>query len=127
EHLRAIMRSCLRPGRCFTGSFDGITDVFAIAERRFSQQSPVVGADFHAVAGIRPHLLAADVEFHCPINCWDRCNGLRSLLGFRFVNTRQLWSVLKPCRLQIFAQTFASALASVSTLAVTAESAGRVE
>src|SRR5437868_2793503 len=83
---------------------------------------------FHAVAGIRAHLLASDVELHSAINCGRARLLFCLIVRFgRWGSGRQLGSILEPRGLQVFQQAFSAAFASETTLAVTTESARSVE
>ncbi len=66
------MRGSLGPPSCLAGGFDSVANVFAIAERSFTQQSSIKAAHLHAVAGIGTRLLTADVEFHRAVDCRRR-------------------------------------------------------
>src|SRR2546423_1577996 len=107
KNLRAIMRCGLGPASGFASGFDGITNVFAIAEWNFTQYFSILVADFHAVSRIRSRLLASDIQLYGPINLsrteagvFDlpltvgtfARNSLRSGKGRR---------IFKPCRLEI--------------------------
>ena len=54
----------LSPTRRFARSFHGVSNIFAIAQRRFAEQLTVLAAHFKAVARIWPRLLSADVELY---------------------------------------------------------------
>ena len=49
EHLRAIMRRRSAPAFRFAGCLDGVANVFAVAHRRLSEQTPVRAVHFAAV------------------------------------------------------------------------------
>ncbi len=64
ENLRAVVRRSLGPGRSFVCRLDRVANVFAIAQRGLAQKPAIGGSHFHAVAGVGPGLLAADVELY---------------------------------------------------------------
>ena len=91
---------------------------------------PFLLANLHAVAGIRPRLLATDIEFHGAINLISRSAVFvvtkfrRELISLRSGKARR---VLEPHRLEVFEQAFLAALASVAAFPIAAETAGGVK
>src|SRR5205085_12054522 len=131
------MRGALRPTCSFARRFDRIANVFAVSERSFAEQLAVRAADFHAVAGIRPRLLAANVKLNRPVNCKLRFLFWRVWQDALWNSSSQVIAqnrganlghgILEPCWFQIFQQTFSAAFASEAALAISAETASRVE
>src|SRR5215472_4726983 len=64
ENLGAIVGRGSAPGLGLAGSFDGVANIFAIAEGRFAEHLALFAANFEAIAGVRTDLLAADVKLH---------------------------------------------------------------
>src|SRR2546429_9964407 len=68
KNLGAIVRRGLGPARGLASSFDCIPNVFAIAQRYFTEYFSIPAPYFHAVTGIGSRLLAPDVKFYGTIN-----------------------------------------------------------
>ena len=52
EHLGAVVGGGFCPGFCFARGFDGVANVFAIAQRRFAEQFTVLAANFERIPRI---------------------------------------------------------------------------
>ena len=132
QNLRASVGCALGPGGSFVCRLDGITNIFAIAQRCLAQKPSVSASRFHAVARVGTRLFAADVELHRAVDCRCRRIGVvgRFLIQIRpscLFQSRQCRSILEPGRLKIFKQAFPAALAAIAAFAVAAKSAGGVE
>src|SRR2546422_10614522 len=68
KNLGAIVRRGLGPARGLASSFDCIPNVLTIAEWDFTEYLLIPAPYFHTVTGIRPRLLASDVELYGAIN-----------------------------------------------------------
>src|SRR5581483_8091803 len=84
-------------------------------------------AHLYAVTGVRPSLLATDVEFRRSVD--GQVARRLALHTFNPSSRGRFHSrgALKPCRFEIFDQTFATTLATVPALTIAAEAARRVE
>ena len=71
ENLGTVVCGALAPVRGFACRLDGVANILAIAERNFAQRFAVSAAHLHGVAGIRPCLLASDVELYSAIDGRD--------------------------------------------------------
>src|SRR5947209_17691496 len=114
------MSGCFAPAFGFARRFDGVSDVFAIAQRRLTQQTAIRAVHFDAVARIGPRLLAADVQFHRAVD--GRSAKIGSRLGWLVdgqwlgANRRRLF---EPRRVEIFKQAFAPALSATPPFPIT--------
>src|SRR5258708_30892148 len=118
----------LAPTCRFPRGYAGGENVFAVVEGRCSEQPAVGAAHRHAVTRIGPRLLAADVEFHGAID-W-RCRQIRG--GLRWlIHRERRWMyrrrVLKPHRVQIFENPFASPLPSITPFAIPPKTTSSIE
>src|SRR5260370_5187972 len=128
EQLRPIVCRRFAPAFRFACPLDGITNVLAVAKRRFPKQTPVCAAHFDAVTRIRPRLLAADVELYGAIDRGSREIG--RLIWWLIDRERRCMNrsgVLKPGRLEIFEEPPAPTRTSITALAIASETAGGVE
>ena len=69
--MRTGVRGGLGPGCGFAGGFNGVANVFAIAERSFAEEAAIGGADGEGVTGIGAGLFAGNEEFYGVVN-WGR-------------------------------------------------------
>src|SRR6266481_5334526 len=128
EHLGTVVRRGLAPSFRLARGFDGVADVLAIAKRRLAEQAAVRRAYFHAVSRIRSRLFAADVKFYGAID--RRGRNIRMSLGRlidrkrRRANGRRFF---KPNGLNVFDQSFTSALAPKPALPIAAKTARSIE
>src|SRR5713226_8143565 len=122
------MSGCFAPAFSFARRLDGVSNVFAIAQRRLTQQTAIRAVHFDAVAGIGPRLLAADVEFHSAVD--RRSAKIGSRLG-RLVDRQWLGAnrrrLFEPRWLEIFKQAFAPALSPITAFPIAAETASGVK
>ena len=130
ENLGASVGGGLGPARRFAGGFDGVANVFAIAQRRFAEQLGRSGCALPCCSRNR----AAPACRRCrALRCGrsakiGRLVGVvRGLLRRRSPEHGSAGARLEPRWLQIFQQAFPAALAAVAAFAIAAESAGGVE
>ena len=71
------MRGALRPAGSFSRGFNCVANIFAIAKTHFAEQAAAFVANLHAVAGIRPRLLASDVKLHGAVDIKSEIRILR--------------------------------------------------
>ena len=79
EDLGAGVGGGFGPGGSFAGGFDGVADVFAIAERGFAEEAAVGGVNGNAIARVGAGLFAGDEEFYGAV---DQRSGCRVGGGF---------------------------------------------
>src|SRR6266568_4503293 len=68
EDLRAIMRRANRPASGSMGSFDGVTNIFAIAFAHLADDTVLGIADIAAITGVWTNLFAFDEHFRRAID-----------------------------------------------------------
>ena len=68
KDLCAVMRGGLGPALGFAGGFYGVPNVFAIAQRSFSEQFAIATVNGNTVARIGAGLFAANVELYGAID-----------------------------------------------------------
>src|ERR1700733_195001 len=122
------MRRAFCPSSGFAGGFDRIANIFAIAQTDFAEQPAVFVANLHAVAGIRPYLLASDVKLHgaVDVDSWMRIS-IIPIFNWSRLHSGQAGCVFEPYWFEIFEQAFLAAFATVSAFAIAAESDGGVK
>src|SRR5207247_9191480 len=101
------------------------SDLLAVTELRLSEQCAGAAAAFEAIARVRPHLFAADVELHRPVDDPGRVRGLRPVAAAGGARAQRR-GFAQPDRLQILAHPFAPALSAEPALPVPPEAAGGV-
>src|SRR5580704_10611853 len=120
--MRARHAPLLRAAR----RFDRVTDVLAVAERGLPEEHAAGAAAREAVAGVRAHLPAADVELHGAV---DRPGGARGGAPTQphGAGRTQARRLAEPGGLEVLAHAFTAAFASEAALPIAAEAAGGVE
>ena len=143
KNLGAIVRRRFSPRLGLACRFHGVANIFAIAQRCLAQEPSLGRTHFHAVAGVRPRLLPADVKLHRAINRRSArvsntvrignepgCPISRVLCekwGFSVLAPASFGACLNHAGSMYSSKPFASALAPVPALAIATKAAGRVE
>src|SRR2546427_5376969 len=121
------MHRGLGPACRLARGFDCIADVFSIPEWRFAEQLAIPASYFYAVAGIRSHLLATDIEFHRSVNCGFCLLLPISRIAGQTLHSAKCGGVFEPGWFQILKQALSATLAAIAALAIAAEPARGVE